>query len=100
MAETILVVNAGSSSIKFELFSVDADDRLDKIIKGQIEGIGTRPHLFAVTSKGALLSDQTWTPEDVADVPAALEKLIAFLSPQIGGELHAAVGHRVVDPVV
>lgn len=96
MAETILVVNAGSSSIKFELFSVDADDRLDKIIKGQIEGIGTRPHLFAATSKGALLSDQTWTPEDVADVPAALEKLIAFLRPQIGGELPAAVGHRVV----
>lgn len=96
MAETILVVNAGSSSIKFELFSVDTDDQLDKIIKGQIDGIGTRPHLFAATSKGTLLSDQTWAPEDVSAVPAALEKLIAFLRPQIGGELPAAVGHRVV----
>lgn len=96
MAETILVVNAGSSSIKFELFAVGAADRLDKIIKGQIEGIATRPRLFAVTSQRAVLADQEWDEDEVADVPAALEKLIGFLRPQIGGALPSAVGHRVV----
>ena len=43
MSETILVVNAGSSSIKFQLFSVSAGDRLQRRLKGQIEGIGVHP---------------------------------------------------------
>ena len=45
MTETILVVNAGSSSIKFQLFAVAARDRLERRLKGQIEGIGVTPHL-------------------------------------------------------
>ena len=40
MSETILVVNAGSSSIKFQLFSVGAGHQLQRRLKGQIEGIG------------------------------------------------------------
>ena len=43
VTQTILVVNAGSSSIKFQLFSLDARDRLQPLLKGQIEGIGVRP---------------------------------------------------------
>jgi acetate kinase len=81
MNETILVVNAGSSSIKFQLFAVAPDDRLERRFKGQIDGIGTRPRLVAVAPDRRILVDQTW-PE-VADVPAALEKVIAFLRTQI-----------------
>ena len=47
MTETILVVNAGSSSIKFQLFDVGAYDQLKRRLQGQIEGIGTRPRLVA-----------------------------------------------------
>ena len=47
MTETILVVNAGSSSIKFQLFSVASGDQLQRLLKGQIEGIGVRPRLVA-----------------------------------------------------
>ena len=43
MTETLLVVNAGSSSIKFQLFRVLPGDRLDLQLKGQMEGIGTHP---------------------------------------------------------
>lgn len=96
MDETILVVNAGSSSIKFQLFAVSPDDRLERRLKGQIDGVGTRPRLVAVSSDRQILVDQTWKEADVADVPAALNKLIAFLRPQIGGRLPNAVGHRVV----
>ena len=46
MTDTILVVNAGSSSIKFQLFAVGVDDRLERRMKGQTEGIGTRPRLL------------------------------------------------------
>lgn len=96
MAETILVINAGSSSIKFQLFAVTSSDCLERRFKGQIEGIGTRPRLIAISPNRQIIADEIWPAADVADVPAALERVIAFLRPQIGGELPAAVGHRVV----
>jgi acetate kinase len=95
MSETILVVNAGSSSIKFQLFSVGAGDRLQRLLKGQIEGIGVHPRLLAKGVGGETLIDQNWPGADVADVPAALAKVVEFLRAQIGG-LPIAVGHRVV----
>ena len=95
MTETILVVNAGSSSIKFQLFDVGAYDQLKRRLRGQIEGVGTRPRLVA-NVKGETLVEETWPKADVSDVPAALDKVITFLRKQIGGSLPAAVGHRVV----
>jgi acetate kinase len=44
--DTILVVNAGSSSVKFQVFAVDSDGRLLRQIKGQMDGIGSRPRLW------------------------------------------------------
>jgi acetate kinase len=95
MTETILVVNAGSSSIKFQLFDVGAYDQLKRRLRGQIEGVGTRPRLVA-NVKGETLVEETWPKAEVSDVPAALDKVITFLRKQIGGSLPAAVGHRVV----
>ena len=96
MTETILVLNAGSSSIKFQLFAVVAHDRLERRMKGQIDGIGARPRLVAKGIKGETLVDKTWPVADVNDVPVALDRVIAFLREQIGGKLPTAVGHRVV----
>ena len=87
MSETILVVNAGSSSIKFQLFGVGRDDQLERRLKGQIEGIGTRPRLFATGTNREILIDETWPAAEVGTVPAALDKLIAFLRRDIGGKL-------------
>jgi acetate kinase len=96
MTESILVVNAGSSSIKFQLFEIGSREQLKRRFKGQIEGIGTRPHLIAKNVDGERLAEETWPAAEVATVPAALDKLIGFLRPQIGGKLPIAVGHRVV----
>ena len=95
MSETVLVVNAGSSSIKFQLFSVGRDDQLQRRLKGQIEGIGVHPHLIAKRVGGETLIDKTWPGDDAADVPAALGKVVEFLRAEIG-TLPTAVGHRVV----
>jgi acetate kinase len=95
MSETILVVNAGSSSIKFQLFSVGVGDELQRRLKGQIEGIGVHPHLIAKGVGGETLIDKTWPGADAADVPAALSKVVEFLRAEIG-TLPTAVGHRVV----
>jgi len=96
MSETILVLNAGSSSIKFQLFAVGRDDLLERRMKGQVEGIGTRPRLLAKDGKEEILIDETRPAADVSNVPAALDKVIAFLRQQLGGRLPTAIGHRVV----
>jgi acetate kinase len=95
MTETILVLNAGSSSIKFQLFGVSPDAHLERRIKGQMEGIGSRPRLLAKDVDGHVLIDQTWSTPEASTVPAALEKVIAFLRETIGS-LPTAIGHRVV----
>lgn len=95
MTETILVVNAGSSSIKFQLFSVSPGDRLERLLKGQIEGVGVKPHLIARGVGGETLIDETWPSAEVKDVPAALDKVVGFLRAHIG-QLPVAIGHRVV----
>jgi acetate kinase len=95
VTETILVVNAGSSSIKFQLFLVAAHDELRRSLKGQIEGIGVRPRLIAKQIEGQLPIEEEWPAPEVATVPKALDKLVAFLRERLG-TLPTAIGHRVV----
>jgi acetate kinase len=95
MAETILVVNGGSSSIKFELFAIGHGDKLDRRLKGQIEGIGTHPRLSAKDAQGASAINQTWSTDEVGELPDALDKLVVFLREYVG-KLPVAIGHRVV----
>ncbi|HEX6015571.1 MAG TPA: acetate/propionate family kinase [Geminicoccaceae bacterium] len=96
MTETLLVVNAGSSSIKFQLFAVLPGDRLDLRFKGQMEGIGTHPRLMAKDAAGEALVDQTHEPDAVGNVPQAFDRLDDWLVAQLGGVEPIAIGHRVV----
>jgi acetate kinase len=96
MRDSIFVVNAGSSSIKFQLFSVGDDDGLERRLKGQMDGIGSRPRLVAKGEDGKSLVDRTWQAGEVSGVPAALDKVVEFLREVSGGRLPSAVGHRVV----
>jgi acetate kinase len=52
MRQPILVVNAGSSSIKFSVFETTANRSLSAGAHGQVEGIGTSPHLEVTDPKG------------------------------------------------
>jgi acetate kinase len=93
--DTILVVNAGSSSVKFQVFAVDPEGRLGRQIKGQVDGIGTRPRLRASGVVGDVLADRAYPIEAVQDIPAALRLAAEWLR----DERHVvplAVGHRVV----
>jgi acetate kinase len=95
MTDTLLVINAGSSSIKFQLFAIEPGDKLDRRLKGQIEGIGTRPRLFAKDANGKLVVDQSWGIDQVSELHQALDKLVVFLREYVG-RLPIAIGHRVV----
>jgi acetate kinase len=93
--DTILVINAGSSSVKFQVFAIDADGRLHRQVKGQMDGIGSRPRLRASGATGEKLAERAYPIEAVADVPAALQVAADWLRDerQISP---LAVGHRVV----
>jgi acetate kinase len=96
MSETVLVLNAGSSSIKFELFAIGRNDELDRRVRGQLEGIGTRPHLFARDADDKILVDEVWSAGEMPDVSAAIERLHVWVQSFGSGEPPAVIGHRVV----
>jgi acetate kinase len=96
MADTILVVNAGSSSIKFSSYELDEGRALRLASKGQMDGIGTQARLRARDAQGAPLTDQKYGTEEVPDVPAAMGAVGGWLRTHLGGGLPIAVGHRVV----
>ena len=96
MGGTILVLNAGSSSIKFQLFATGDGEEVERRLKGEIEGIGTNPHLTAEAQDGKSLIDKAWGPEELGDAAAALDHVLDWLTQELRGEMLSAVGHRVV----
>jgi acetate kinase len=93
--EPILVVNAGSSSVKFQVFAIEGADGLTLQIKGQMDGIGTKPRLRARASGEIEAIDQEFEHEHVPDVASALQKSGAWLRERYE-IVPVAVGHRVV----
>ena len=92
--DTILVVNAGSSSLKFQVFGIEGAV-LNRQVRGQIGGIGTRPRLQAKGADGSVLVDQSYAGETVRDLPGAIAAAREWLLTIKGIELRA-IGHRVV----
>lgn len=93
--DTILVVNAGSSSVKFQIFGIEEAGAPRRLIKGQIDGIGTRARLVAKADDGSSLIDKSYASDDISDVPAAIATIAAWLRETQSVNL-VAVGHRVV----
>jgi acetate kinase len=93
--DTILVVNAGSSSVKFQIFAIEGEGRLRRQIKGQIDGIGSRPRLRASGADSDPLADRAYPIEAVPDIPAAMVIAGSWLRDELRIS-PMAVGHRVV----
>ncbi len=64
MQEPILVLNAGSSSIKFSVFETMADRSLAIGAHGQVAGIGTASQLEVADGRGRELADQPAAADD------------------------------------
>lgn len=92
--DVILVLNAGSSSLKFQIFA-DGDAGPVRQIKGQIDGIGSHPRFRAIDQSGSVLINQTLPAEACIDLAAATHRLQVWLSGLQGLSLRA-IGHRVV----
>jgi acetate kinase len=95
MDDYAVVLNAGSSSLKFCVYRRSATDAWRMDARGQIEGIGTSPRLSAKDGAGQLLGERQ-LDEAVVDGRAALDALAVWLRSRYGGARVLGVGHRVV----
>ncbi|KQT50655.1 hypothetical protein ASG43_05030 [Aureimonas sp. Leaf454] len=91
MADAILAINAGSSSIKFALYR-HRDGDLQPVGRGAIEDIGATGRFHAASQTGESLADETWDADD-GDMPL---RLLGWIEAHLGSDRLVAVGHRIV----
>jgi acetate kinase len=95
MSDAILVLNAGSSSIKFALFEGHVRPSREALIcDGEVDGIGHRAHFVASDGAGKSLADQDM--QQAANHEDALAALLKWVARQFPANRLIAAGHRVV----
>jgi acetate kinase len=96
MGDYAVVLNAGSSSLKFCTYHRPNADVWRLEARGQIEAIGTAPRLTAKDAAGHRVADQQFETSAVPDGRSALNTLASWLRARYGGARVLGVGHRVV----
>ncbi|MFC5735252.1 acetate kinase [Cytobacillus gottheilii] len=88
----IIAINAGSSSLKFQLFEMPTEE---VITKGLIERIGLDNAVFNITVNGEKVKEVTDIPDHAVAVKILLDKLTSLGIIQSLDEIEG-IGHRVV----
>src|SRR5262245_53809475 len=96
MADVLLVLNAGSSSIKFSVFAQGAQAEDALLLKGQIEGLYTAPRFSAQDAAGQGLGERKWDDGTKLGHEGGVGHIVEFLRAHRGDNRLSAVGHRVV----
>lgn len=92
----VLVVNAGSSSLKFSVFRVDDAETLQLAERGQIDGIGALPRLRIKDAAGSVVVERDFAAAEVESVKDAIKLAGTWLHERFQHEPLLAVGHRIV----
>lgn len=96
MTPVLLVINAGSSSLKFQVFEQDSPKTLSKVMGGQISGICTdHPHFRVTDDQQIQRVNRDLDPALVSDLAGAQLVLSQWLDEQLPCT-PAGVGHRIV----
>lgn len=96
MSDVIVVLNAGSSSLKFTLYT-DQGPELGVLADGQVEGLFTQPHFKVKDGAGRLAGERTWPSGTQLGQAGAVEAIFSWCgSEACTAERVKAVGHRVV----
>ena len=92
-----LVLNGGSSSVKFSLF-LERGEELVPEVHGEVERISGEgePHFVARRRDGTLVAERRWPANAHVDHARALEALLGFVRGALGDGTLDGVGHRVV----
>ena len=91
----ILVINAGSSSIKFAVYRFKTGESPSPRNRGEIDRIDTAPHLTVRDAAGKVLAEKHWRTDESVDVQGLWEALIGWIEDHCTVGYVRAVGHRV-----
>ncbi len=94
MNAAILVINAGSSSLKFALYR--NEPALALLAKGEIAGLGRAPHLRAQYMEPVPSITEQDLASGVASASDALRVALDWIEHRISHLVFSAIGHRVV----
>jgi acetate kinase len=96
MIPTLIVLNAGSSSLKFQVFDVPDGVEPRLVWRGLYEGLGGSAHFLVKDTGGDLLDDLNWSSGVRFGHEEALIHLVSWLREHQEGRKLVAIGHRVV----
>lgn len=96
MTPVLLVLNAGSSSLKFQVFALGDGDDPHRVFRGLFEGLGGSPHLRIRDRTGTTVADEALGGAAAFGHEEALLHVASWLRAHSGGFQLAAIGHRVV----
>ena len=95
MADAILTLNAGSSSLKFALFEIEGPEPTP-VFRGEVEGLGgAGPSLLAVSAEGETILDRHWPAEDRLTHEDVLGVVLDCAQTYSGDDRIVAFSHRV-----
>ncbi len=89
-----LVMNAGSSSVKFTLFVLEPDGELARSLYGELEGMAGAPRFYGKNDHGERIAEREWQPGEAK--ANLLGWLIDWIEDHIAPSVLVAVGHRMV----
>ena len=96
VSEAIVVVNAGSTSLKFGAYAVEATRALPLLCRGQIDSMESDPHFVVKNAAGKQLGVHEWGKDRTIDHKTAMHFVITWLEANLGDRKVIAAGHRVV----
>jgi acetate kinase len=92
----ILVINGGSTSVKFAGYRHEGGEDLSVVCRGQVEGIGSHPSFVAKGADGKPVDAHDWGAEHPLNQDSALKYIFGWLNDHMSDVAFAAAGHRVV----
>ena len=96
LGEALVVVNAGSTSLKFAAYAVDASRSLPLLCRGQIDSMESDPHFVVKNADGKQIGVHGWGKGRAIDHKTALHFVITWLEADLGDNKVIAAGHRIV----
>jgi acetate kinase len=92
----ILVINGGSTSVKFAGYRHEGGENLSVVCRGQVEGIGSHPSFVAKGADGKPVDAHDWGAEHPLNQEGALKYIFGWLNEHMSDVAFVAAGHRVV----
>ena len=96
MTKAVIVVNAGSTSLKFGAYGLDMPGSLPLLCRGQFDTMQGDPHFVAKNAAGKPLDAHEWGEGHAIDHQTALHFVVSWLEANVADLKVTGAGHRVV----